>query len=400
MTIDILTFGCRLNGFESEVLRETAAKAGLDDAVIINTCAVTAEAERQARQAIRKLRRERPGVRIIVTGCAAQVNAKSFADMPEVDRVLGNAAKLDVGSLLSSERLVISDLKELAELAPHLIEGFEGRSRAFVQIQQGCDHGCTFCIVPQARGPSRSIAVERIVAQAEKLVEAGYLEIVLTGVDIASWGRLDQLIISLLKAVPGIERLRLTSMDPAEITPELIALFKAEPRLMGHLHLSMQSGADAVLKRMARRHRRVDLLRLRDSLPDIALGADLIAGFPAESEADHQETLELVERLGMAHLHVFPFSSRPGTPAARLKRLTGDVVKLRAADLRQAGERQSEKLRTSFVGKCVRVLVEETGRGLSEAYLPVVFEGGVPGTIATVQIDGVQKDRLQGHIIS
>ncbi len=398
--IDILTFGCRLNGFESEVLRETAAKAGLRDAVIVNTCAVTAEAERQARQAIRKLRRERPHARIIVTGCAAQVNAQSFADMPEVDRVLGNADKLDPALLASFERLVVSDLNDLADLAPHLIEGFEGRSRAFVQIQQGCDHACTFCIVPKARGPSRPVALERILAQTQKLVDGGYREIVLTGVDIASWGRLERLIVSLLEQVPGLARLRLSSLDPASVTPDLIALFKSEPRLMGHLHLSMQSGADAVLKRMARRHRRTDLLHIRDALPDAALGADLIAGFPGETEADHRETLDLIERMGLAHLHVFPFSARPGTPAARWKRLPGDVVKARAADLRAAGERQCHALLASFVGREVRVLVEEPGRGLSEAYLPVAFQGGEPGGIACVRIERFEGDKLLGRIVA
>jgi threonylcarbamoyladenosine tRNA methylthiotransferase MtaB len=398
--IDIVTFGCRLNGFESEALKKTAAQAGLTDAVIFNTCAVTAEAERQARQAIRKLKRERPNARIIVTGCAAQVNGQSFADMPEVDRVLGNAAKLDASLLASTEKLVVTDLNELSELAPHLIEGFEGRARAFVQIQQGCDHGCTFCIVPQARGPSRPVALERIVDQAQRLVESGFGEIVLTGVDIASWGPLDVLIAELLRQVPGLLRLRLSSLDPAQVSDELIALFKAEPRLMGHLHLSMQSGADPVLKRMARRHRQADLERIRQQLPEVALGADLIAGFPGETEADHQTTLDLVERLELAHLHVFPFSARPGTPAARWKRLPGDIVKARAGDLRQAGERVRHRLMERLLGLRVRVLVEEAGKGYCEAYLPVAFEGGSPGHIAEIQLCGIEKEQLRGRLIA
>ncbi|MBF0268951.1 MAG: tRNA (N(6)-L-threonylcarbamoyladenosine(37)-C(2))-methylthiotransferase MtaB [Alphaproteobacteria bacterium] len=396
--IDIVTFGCRLNGFESEVLRDTAKQAGLEDAVIFNTCAVTAEAERQARQAIRKLKRERPDAHIIVTGCAAQVNAERFAAMPEVDRVLGNGAKLDARQLGSGEKLVVTDLADLSELAPHLIGGFEGRARAFVQIQQGCDHGCTFCIIPKARGPSRPVAFERIAQQAAKLAAAGYLEIVLTGVDIASWGRLDQLIAGLLRDVPGISRLRLSSLDPAEVSDDLIALFKSESRLMGHLHLSMQSGADPVLKRMARRHRAGDLLRIRQALPDVALGADLIAGFPGETESDHQETLRLIERLGLSHLHVFPYSARPGTPAANWKGLSGDVVKARAGELRAAGERLRAGLISSLIGAEVEVLIEEPGKGYSSSYLPVLFTGGTPGTLARVRISSGKNGQLEGQI--
>ncbi|CAA6604044.1 Threonylcarbamoyladenosine tRNA methylthiotransferase MtaB [Rhodospirillaceae bacterium LM-1] len=398
--IDIVTFGCRLNGFESEVLRDTAKQAGLEDAVIFNTCAVTAEAERQARQAIRKLKRERPNAHIIVTGCAAQVSAERFAAMPEVDRVLGNGAKLDPLQLASSEKLVVTDLADLSELAPHLIGGFEGRARAFVQIQQGCDHGCTFCIIPKARGPSRPVAFERIAEQAAKLTAAGYLEIVLTGVDIASWGRLEQLIAGLLKEVPGISRLRLSSLDPAEVSDDLIALFKSEPRLMGHLHLSMQSGADPVLKRMARRHRAGDLLRIRQALPEVALGADLIAGFPGETQDDHQETLRLIEQLGLSHLHVFPYSARPGTAAANWKRLAGDVVKARAAELRAAGERVRDGLIASLIASEVNVLIEEPGKGYSESYLPVVFAGGVPGAVARVKITGAVNGQLEGQIVA
>ncbi|MBI5121746.1 MAG: tRNA (N(6)-L-threonylcarbamoyladenosine(37)-C(2))-methylthiotransferase MtaB [Rhodospirillales bacterium] len=397
---DIVTFGCRLNGFESEILKDRAAQAGLQDAVIFNTCAVTAEAERQARQAIRKLKRERPNARIIVTGCAAQVNGQRFADMPEVDRVLGNAAKLDAGLLAGGERLVVTDLHELTELAPHLVEGFEGRTRAFVQIQQGCDHGCTFCIIPKARGPSRPVALEDIVAQARKLVEAGYIEIVLTGVDIASWGALDQLIAKLLAAVPGIMRLRLSSLDPAEVSPGLIDLFKSEGRLMPHLHLSVQSGADPVLKRMARRHRQADLEAIRQALPDVALGADLIAGFPGETGPDHLTTLSLIGRLGLAHLHVFPYSARPGTPAANWQRLPGDVVKERAAQLRAAGESVRQRMMQGLAGGEVQVLTEEPGRGYSPHYLPVCYEGGRPGRLDTVRIDGVQSNSLRGHLVS
>lgn len=396
--IDVVTFGCRLNGFESEALKETAARAGLKDAVIFNTCAVTAEAERQARQAIRKLKRERPQAHIIVTGCAAQVSAERFAAMPEVDRVLGNAAKLDASLLASGDRLAVTDLKELAELSAHLIEGFDGRARAFVQIQQGCDHGCTFCIVPKARGPSVAYPLERIVEQARKLADAGFAELVLTGVDIASWGPLEKLAMALLDGVPKLSRLRLSSLDPAELTQDLVALFKSEPRLMPHLHLSMQSGADLVLKRMARRHRQADLERIRQLLPDIALGADLIAGFPGESEEDHQATLELIGRLRLTHLHVFPYSPRPGTPAANWKRLPGDVVKRRAQELREAGERVRAASLQDFVGKTVRVLVEEAGRGYSEHYLPVAFEGGAVGEIAAVRILGADAGRLKGSL--
>lgn len=398
--IDVITFGCRLNSFESEALKETAARAGLKDAVIFNTCAVTSEAERQARQAIRKLKRERPGAHIIVTGCAAQVSAERFAAMPEVDRVLGNGAKLDAELLGSEEKLVVTDLKELSELSPHLIEGLEGRTRAFVQIQQGCDHGCTFCIVPQARGPSRKIAAQRIVLQAKTLVEGGYGELVLTGVDIASWGPLDQLVRQLLDELPGLLRLRLSSLDPAELSEGLADLFKTEPRLMPHLHLSMQSGADPVLKRMARRHRQKDLERIRDLLPDIALGADLIAGFPGETDADHQATLTMVERLRLAHLHVFPYSARPGTPAADWPRVPGDVVKERAAQLREAGDKARAGLLAGFVGESVQALVEEPGQGYSEHYLPVTFEGGQAGGVVNVRVAAVRGGRLQGSIVA
>ena len=323
--VEVVTFGCRLNSFESEVMRRHARAAALRDTVIVHTCAVTAEADRQARQTIRRLRRERPEARIVVTGCGAQVGAGAYAAMPEVDHVVGNAEKLRAetwAGLPEAPRLLVGDIMLVRETAAHLVDGFDGRTRAFLEVQQGCDHRCTFCIIPYGRGPSRSVPPERIAAQARALVENGYRELVVTGVDITSYGRdlpgqpsLGAMLANLLAAVPELGRLRLSSIDPAEVDPELERLVAEEPRLMPHLHLSVQAGDDLVLKRMKRRHLRADVVRvaerLRDLRPDLVFGADLIAGFPTEDEAMFGRTLDLVAEAGLTYLHVFPYSPDP-----------------------------------------------------------------------------------------
>ncbi|MBI4968689.1 MAG: tRNA (N(6)-L-threonylcarbamoyladenosine(37)-C(2))-methylthiotransferase MtaB [Rhodospirillales bacterium] len=405
----IVTFGCRLNAFESEAMRTLGGGAAGEGTVIVNTCAVTAEAERQARQAIRRLRRDNPKARIIVTGCAAQIDPQRFAAMPEVDRVIGNAAKLDPDRLDGPERLVVDEVERLRDLAPHFLPGFEGRSRAFLQVQGGCDHRCSFCIVPKARGPAHSVATERVVAQAEALVANGYRELVLTGVDLSSWSdggapNLAGLVALLLDRVSDLPRLRLSSLDPAAIDDALIDLMGRQPRLMPHLHLSVQSGADAVLKKMARRHRAADLDRaigaLRAVRPEITLGADLIAGFPGETEADQAATLALVERLGLTHLHVFPFSPRPGTPAAAWKRPAAPIAKARAAQLRALGESLLADLMNRRLGGTARVLVEEAGWGKSEDDLPVHVAQAPAGRIVAARLEAIAEGGLSGRVLA
>ncbi|MGE3936730.1 MAG: tRNA (N(6)-L-threonylcarbamoyladenosine(37)-C(2))-methylthiotransferase MtaB, partial [Rhodospirillaceae bacterium] len=324
----VVSFGCRLNAFEAEVIRRNAAAAGLGDTVVVNTCAVTAEAVRQARQAIRKARRDNPDARIVVTGCAAQIEPETFAAMPEVDHVLGNEEKLrpEAFADLGPQRVVVEDIMTVRETAGHLVDGFDGRARAFVQVQQGCDHRCTFCIIPFGRGPNRSVPAGVVVDQVRTLVARGWREIVLTGVDITSYGRdlpgaptLGQLVRRLLALVPELPRLRLSSLDPVAVDGDLMRALAEEPRLMPHLHLSLQAGDDLVLKRMKRRHLRADAIRLcaeaRRVRPDVAFGADLIAGFPTETEEMFARTLDIVDECGIAYLHVFPYSERAGTPA-------------------------------------------------------------------------------------
>jgi len=409
MSAEIITFGCRLNAVESEVIRGHAAAAGLSDAIIVNTCAVTAEAERQARQAIRRARRERPEARLIVTGCAAQIDPQRYAAMPEVDQVLGNEEKLKPESYGAAEtRVLVGDILAIAESAAHLVDGFEGRARAFLQVQQGCDHRCSFCVIPLGRGNNRSVPLGAIVRQAERLVALGYRELVLTGVDITGFGgdlpgapRLGQLVRRLLALVPDLERLRLSSLDPAEIDDELWRLIAEEKRLMPHLHLSLQAGDDLVLKRMKRRHSRADALaacrRARGLRPGIALGADLIAGFPTESEAMFERTLALVGEAALDYLHVFPFSARAGTPAARMPQVRGDVIRERAARLRQAGATALERALAARVGSTAAVLIEQPGFGRSEHYAPVRFAGGgEAGAVARVAITGAAAATLLG----
>jgi len=405
----VVTFGCRLNAYESEVMRE---HAGDGDTVIVNTCAVTAEAERQARQAIRRLRRERPDARIVVTGCAAQVRPEAFADMPEVDQVLGNVDKLSptVFALPPAERIVVTDIMQVRETAEHLVAGFDGRARAFVEVQQGCDHRCTFCIIPFGRGPNRSVPMGRVVDQIRALVAQGFAEVVLTGVDVTAYGgdlpgkpSLGQMVRRLLAQVPDLPRLRLSSLDPVEIDDDLLRAVAEEPRLMPHFHLSVQAGDDLVLKRMKRRHRAADVVaiagRLRALRGEVALGADIIAGFPTEDEAMFARSLDLVDEAELTHLHVFPFSARPGTPAARMAPVAGDVVKARAARLRAKGEAAMAAFLASKVGSEVRVLVERDGGGFCEHYLPVRVAAPA-GAVAAARIVAVDGDTLVGELVA
>jgi threonylcarbamoyladenosine tRNA methylthiotransferase MtaB len=405
VTVEVMTFGCRLNAYESEAIRREAQAAGLTDTVVVNTCAVTAEAVRQARQAIRKLARERPDARIVVTGCAAQTEPATFAGMHEVDRVLGNDEKLkgsawhdtrralaanDFG-IAAEEKIVVNDIMAAKETAPHL-DGFEGRTRAVVQVQNGCDHRCTFCIIPYGRGNSRSVPMGEVVAQVRRLTERGYGEVVLTGVDLTSYGqnlpgapKLGALVKSILKHVPELPRLRLSSIDSVEADHDLLDALASEPRLMPHLHLSLQAGDDLILKRMKRRHLRADAIAFCDQArrlrPDIVFGADIIAGFPTETEAMLVRSLELVDDCGLTHLHVFPFSPRPGTPAARMPQVARDVVKERARRLRDKGAEALRRHLDHEVGTRRSVLVETQEMGRTEHFtlvrLAVPAEAGV-----------------------
>jgi threonylcarbamoyladenosine tRNA methylthiotransferase MtaB len=415
----VITFGCRLNAHESEVIRHEAVSAGLVDAIIVNTCAVTAEAERQARQAIRKARRENPEARLIVTGCSAQIDPARYAEMPEVDHVLGNEEKLRASSYrrlaaIDAPRVLVSDIAAVHETAGHLAAGFSERVRAFVQVQQGCDHRCTFCIIPLGRGPSRSVPLGDIVRQVRGLVEAGVREVVLTGVDLTAYGAdlpgrptLGQMARRLLRLVPELPRLRLSSLDPVEVDEELVGLLASEERVMPHLHLSLQAGDDLILKRMKRRHSRADATvfceRVRRLRPDIVLGADLIAGFPTETDAMFESTLRLVDDCGLVFLHVFPYSARRGTPAARMPQVSAVVRKSRAARLRAAGDAARRRYFAGRVGRVVSVLVEKAGQGCafgySEQFAPVRLDApAVPGAIVGARITGADGKGLLGRI--
>jgi threonylcarbamoyladenosine tRNA methylthiotransferase MtaB len=408
-TVDIITFGCRLNAYESEVIRKRAVEDGLSDAVVFNTCAVTGEAVRQARQAIRKARRERPGARLIVTGCAAQIDPAAFAGMAEVDLVLGNAEKSQAGAYLDrpdAGRVRVNDIMSVRETAGHLIDGLKDRARAYVEVQNGCDHRCTFCIIPYGRGNSRSAAAGEVVEQVRRLTAQGYREVVLTGVDITSWGAdlpgqptLGQLVARILKLAPELPRLRLSSIDAAEIDPDLLRCFAQEPRLMPYLHLSLQAGDDMILKRMKRRHSRADALNLvaevRAVRADMAFGADLIAGFPTETEEMFANTLALVEQAELAFLHVFPFSPRPGTPAARMPQLAKAVVKDRAARLRAAGDAALVRHLARQAGRTLQALVERPGVARAEDFTEIAFEGEAePGGMITLTVTGHDGRRV------
>jgi len=411
----VVTFGCRLNTYESEVMKAHAEKAGLENAIVFNTCAVTSEAVRQARQAIRKARRENPDARIIVTGCAAQVNPGEFAGMPEVNLVLGNAEKMKAENWhagLGAEtgpRIIVNDIMSVRETAGHLVQGFEGRARAFVQVQNGCDHRCTFCIIPYGRGPSRSVPAGEIVDQIRLLVGNGYREIVLTGVDMTSYGSdlpgqpsLGNLARRILRLVPELERLRLSSIDSIEADDELMRLIAEEERLMPHLHLSLQAGDNMILKRMKRRHSREDSIRFceeaRRLRPDIVFGADFIAGFPTETDAMFENTLRLVDECGLTWLHVFPFSPRPGTPAARMPQLERGIVKARAELLRARGAERVAAHLDAGLGLTRPVLMETETLGRTHQFTPVrlVSERAHVGDILSVRLAAHDGHSFEG----
>ncbi|TIM03963.1 MAG: tRNA (N(6)-L-threonylcarbamoyladenosine(37)-C(2))-methylthiotransferase MtaB [Mesorhizobium sp.] len=415
--VDVVTFGCRLNTYESEVMRREAESAGLGalegGAIIFNTCAVTGEAVRQAKQSIRKARRENPQARIIVTGCAAQTEPQNFVAMDEVDLVLGNEEKLKAHSYRArpdfgvndTEKARVNDIFSVRETAGHMVDAIEGRGRAFVQVQNGCDHRCTFCIIPYGRGNSRSVPMGAVVEQVKRLSGNGYAEIVLTGVDMTSFGaalpgsqKLGKLVKTILKQVPDLKRLRLSSIDSIEADDDLLDAIATEPRLMPHLHLSLQSGDDMILKRMKRRHNRDQSIRfcqdLRKLRPGIVFGADIIAGFPTETEAMFEKSLEIVEECGLTHLHVFPFSPREGTPAARMPQLRRELVKQRAARLRAAGDAAYRSHLSSLAGTRQSILVERDGLGRTEGFTLAAVSAGAPGEIVDAAIAGDDGVRL------
>jgi threonylcarbamoyladenosine tRNA methylthiotransferase MtaB len=410
--VEVQTFGCRLNAFESEVIREHARSAGCTDTVIFNTCAVTGEAERQARQAIRRLRRERPDAKIVVTGCAAQLDPEKYAALPEVDRVVGNIEKMARETWCGEhpDAVAVTDIMAVRETAAHLVGDFEGRARAFVEIQQGCDHRCTFCIIPFARGNNRSVPVGGVVEQVRRLVERGFREVVLTGVDITGYGAdlpgtpsLGGLARRLLAAVPELPRLRLSSIDPAEADRDLMDLIADEPRLMPHLHLSLQAGDDMILKRMKRRHSRAQAVEFCEAVrrlrPNAAFGADLIAGFPTETEAMFENSLGLIDDCGLTHLHVFPFSARSGAPAAKMPQLPARLRKARAARLRTAGELAFRGWLDTRVGTVADVLIEKESAGYSEDFAPVQISGGAEtGAIVRARVTARDGDRLIAEV--
>ena len=400
MSIDVVTFGCRLNAYESEVIRREAAATGVADAVVVNTCAVTAEAVRQAKQTIRRLKREKPDARIVVTGCAAQTESSTFAAMPEVDRVIGNEEKFDAQAWAAGKKIAVSDIMAVKTMRSHAIDSIEGRARAFVQVQNGCDHRCTFCIIPYGRGNSRSLPIDDVVAQARRLVGNGYREVVLTGVDITSYGtnlpgtpRLGALVKRILKDVPELARLRLSSIDSVEADDALLDALANELRLMPHLHLSLQAGDDLVLKRMKRRHSRRDAIafceRVRRLRPDVAFGADIIAGFPTESEDMFSRSLDLIDECGLTQLHVFPFSARPGTPAARMPPLERSIVKERARRLREKGQIALRAHLEREIGRRRAVLAESRALGRTEQFTPVRLAAPIaPGVILDLTMTG------------
>ncbi|MFP4312752.1 MAG: tRNA (N(6)-L-threonylcarbamoyladenosine(37)-C(2))-methylthiotransferase MtaB [Alphaproteobacteria bacterium] len=435
---EIVTFGCRLNVYESEVMRDHARKAGLEGAIIFNTCAVTKEAERQARQAIRKARRNNPDARIIVTGCSAQIAPDMYAGMEEVDQVVGNDLKLDgdiwqqfspppqssprrgeealteqEGGLYNSPKILVNDIMSVKETASHLLQGFEDKSRAFLQVQNGCDHRCTFCIIPYGRGNSRSVPIGVVAEQARALVEQGYNEIVLTGVDVTSYGpdlpgkpTLGQMIRRVLALVPDLKRVRLSSLDPVEIDDDLWRLIAEEPRLMPHLHLSLQAGDDLILKRMKRRHLRQDVIdmceRARGYRPDIGFGADIIAGFPTETEEMFQNTLKIVEECNLTFLHVFPYSEREGTPAAKIpSQVPVPERKERAARLRALGDKQLKRFNEAQIGKTTTAIIEKGGKARTENFALVQIDQNCsPGTLVDVNIEHFRDDILSGRVLN
>ena len=415
MSVDLVTFGCRLNISESEVIQREAAKAGVANTIVVNTCAVTNEAVAQARQSIRRLRREYPGKRIVVTGCAAQTQPQLFADMPEVDRVMGNDEKMRSDAWLETrhafglggeQKIAVADIMAVREMSPHLVDGFQsGLPRVFVQVQNGCDHRCTFCIIPYGRGNSRSVAMGAVVEQVRLLVEAGHAEIVLTGVDVTSYGtdlpgepKLGALTKQILKHVPELKRLRISSIDSVEVDSDLLDVIAGDERLMPHLHLSLQAGDDLVLKRMKRRHSRADAIafchQVRRLRPDMAFGADIIAGFPTETEAMFVRSQELVEECDLTFLHVFPYSPRPGTPAAKMPQVDGRDIKDRAKRLRATGEAAFRRRLASDAGTTRQVLIESATQGRTEHFMPVAIFDGRPGDMRELKITSHDGARL------
>ncbi len=435
-SIEVINFGCRLNIYEGEIIKQQAKEAGLGNTLIFNSCAVTAEAERQVRQSIRKARKENPDAKIIVTGCGAQINPKQYADMSEVDSVIGNEEKLkkDVYSSLrggvadvaiqngessgllrfarNDEKIIVNDIMSVKETASHLVASFEGKARAFLQVQNGCDHRCTFCIIPYGRGNSRSVPMGEIVTQVRSLVESGYNEIVLTGVDISDYGKdlpgsptLGQMCRRLLALVPELSRLRLSSIDAVEVDADLLRLFAKEPRLMPHIHISLQAGDDMVLKRMKRRHNRQDIIdfcaKLRGLRPDVVFGADIIAGFPTETDEMFENTLNLVKETGLIYLHVFPYSARNGTPASKMPQVAKEIRKQRAAALRESGEKNLQKYLKSQIGITTQILVEKEKLGktlhFAEVNLDKVCEAG---KIVTARITRYENGNLYGEVLN
>ena len=408
------TLGCRLNAYESEAMKDLAINAGLTNAHVVNTCAVTAEAVRKSKQEIRKLRRDHPDAQIIVTGCAAQIDPDSFAKMAEVTAVIGNSEKmqastwtaLNTGFIGETEKVLVDDIMSVTETAGHLIDGFGTRSRAYVQVQNGCDHRCTFCIIPFGRGNSRSVPAGVVVDQIKRLVDKGFNEVVLTGVDLTSWGadlpgtpKLGDLVMRILKLVPDLNRLRISSIDSIEVDENLMQAIATEPRLMPHLHLSLQHGDDLILKRMKRRHLRDDAIQFcQEALklrPDMTFGADIIAGFPTETNAHFENSLRLVDECDLTWLHVFPYSPREGTPAARMPQVNGKLIKSRAAALRAAGERQVQKHLTAQIGKTHNILMENPNMGRTSQFAEVIFNTPqTEGAIVTARITGQNKNHL------
>jgi threonylcarbamoyladenosine tRNA methylthiotransferase MtaB len=408
---EIINFGCRLNAYEAEVIRGHVQNAGLEELVVVNTCAVTAEAERQARQAIRRARRKQPDARIVVTGCAAQISPEKFAAMEEVDLVLGNIEKMAPESWAGLDTndgpaVRVNDIMSVRETASHMVSGLDGRARAFVEVQQGCDHRCTFCIIPFGRGPNRSVPVGEVVRQVQTLVENGFNEIVLTGVDITDFGadlpgtpKLGSLARRLLNQVPGLPRLRLSSLDPVEIDDELLDLIAGEERLLPYFHMSLQAGDDMILKRMKRRHLRGDAIamcdRIRTLRPDAVFGADLIAGFPTETEEMFANSLAIIEECDLTHLHVFPYSIREGTPAANMPQIEVKERRARAKRLREAGEARMHNLLESRIGEIAEILVEKDNTGRCERYLPVRLDSdAAPGALVRARITGRDGGKL------
>ncbi len=415
MSVELVTFGCRLNISESEAIRREAVSAGITDTIVVNTCAVTNEAVAQARQSIRRLRREQPRKCIIVTGCAAQTQPKMFADMPEVDRVLGNDEKMRLEAwretrsafdLRLEEKIAVADIMAVREISPHLVDGFHsGLPRVFVQVQNGCDHRCTFCIIPYGRGNSRSVAMGAVVDQVRLLVEAGHSEIVLTGVDVTSYGadlpgspKLGMLTKQILKHVPELKRLRISSIDSIKADRDLLDVISTDERLMPHLHLSLQAGDDLVLKRMKRRHSRADAIefcqQVRRLRPGIAFGADIIAGFPTETEEMFARSLDLVEECDLTFLHVFPYSPRPGTPAANMPQVDGRAIRERAKRLRASGEAAFARRLAADSGATRQVLIESAVQGRTEHFMPVAIVGGRPGDVRELKMRGHDGARL------